>query len=187
MKPKLVTAPANDPVTLEDVKAHLRVTWFTDDDEYIRALIKAATSYLDGYQGVLNRCIVSQAWQVTDCRFCRKMGTLFTDTTAAIVKYYDTAGVLQTVDAASYKVYPDYIRLNNDFSPPPLDRDRDDPIQIISTHGYAEGEIPESLLLALKILVAHWYRNREPVAFGVIPSKIPHTVDMLIAPHRWAI
>ncbi|TDW21066.1 putative phiE125 gp8 family phage protein [Rhizobium azibense] len=183
MKPKLITAPANQPVTLQDVKKHLRV-FFTDDDEYLTALIKAATSHLDGYQGILNRCIVSQQWQVTRCNWCRKIETLFTDTTGAVIKYFDADNVEQTVNAASYQVYPDYIRFNNDFVFPALNSNRDDAISITTTHGYAEP--PESLLLAIKILIAHWYRNREPVTFGGIPAKIPFSVAALIAPHRWA-
>lgn len=183
MKPKLITAPANEPVTLVDVKAHLRV-FFTDDDAYLEALIKAATSHFDGYQGILNRCIVSQEWQVTRCDWCRKIETIFTDTTAAEIKYFDQEGAEQTVDLVSYSVYPDYIRFNNDFVFPDLDTDRDDRISITTTHGYAT--VPESLALAIKILIAHWYRNREPVTFGGIPAKIPHSVDALIAPHRWA-
>jgi uncharacterized phiE125 gp8 family phage protein len=186
MKPTLVTPPASDPVTLEDVKAHLRV-FFTDDDTYLEALIKAAVSHLDGYRGILNRCIVSQAWKTTRCTWCRKIDTLFTDTTAAVIKYFDTDGVERTVDNtnnAAYRVYPDYIRFNNDFVFPALNTDRDDPISIVTTHGY--DEVPESLVLAIKILVAHWYRNREPVTFGGNPTKIPFSVNALLAPHRWA-
>lgn len=187
MKPKLITAPATDPVTLQEVKEHLRVTWFTDDDAYISALIKAAVSHLDGYRGILNRCIIEQEWQVTRASWCRKMETIFTDTTAAEIKYFDADGVEQTVDNtdnAAYRVYPDYIRFNNDFVFPTLETDRDDPISITTTHGY--DTVPESLTLAIKILIAHWYRNREPVTFGGNPMKIPFAVDALIAPHRWA-
>jgi uncharacterized phiE125 gp8 family phage protein len=184
MKPKLITAPASDPVTLQEVKEHLRVTWFTDDDTYIQALIKAAVSHLDGYQGILNRCIVSQEWQVTRASWCRKMETIFTDTTDAVIKYYDADGDEQTLDGATYQVYPDYIRLKNDFVFPSIQADRDDPILIVTTHGYEV--VPDSLLLAIKILVAHWYRNREPVTFTGNPAKIPFSVNALLAPHRWA-
>lgn len=158
--------------------------FFTDDDDYLEALIKAAVSHLDGYQGILNRCIVSQQWKVTRCNWCRKVETLFTDTTAAVVKYFDANGAEQTVDAALYRVYPDYIRFSNDFAFPALQTDRDDPISIVTTHGYAV--VPESLLLAIKVLVAHWYRNREPVSFGGNPMNIPFSVNALLAPHRWA-
>lgn len=183
MKPVLITPPASDPVTLKDVKEHLRV-FYDDDDDYIEGLISAATTHLDGYQGILNRCIVEQQWKTSHTRFCRRMNTLFTDTTAVAVTYHDANGEEQTVDGANFDVYPDYVRFKNSFTFPALDRDRDDPISIVSTHGY--DEVPATLVLAIKILVAHWYRNREPVTVGGVPSKIPFSVDRLLTPHRWA-
>ena len=184
MKPELITPPASEPLTLPDVKAHLRV-WFDDDDDYIRSLIKAAIAHLDGYSGTLNRCLVSQTWKTSHRHFSRKMETLFTDTTAVEVRYFDENGDPQTVDDTNYIVYPDYIKFKNAFVVPALDTDRDDAVQLISTHGYAT--IPESLLLAMKMLIAHWYRNREPVTFNAVANKVPHTINALFVPHRWAI
>lgn len=185
IKPKLITAPAQDPVTLEDVKAHARV-FYTDDDDYLKSLIKAAVSYFDGYQGVLNRCIVSQVWQTAHRGFCRRIETPFTDTTAVVVKYYDADGELQTIDNmddATYRVYSDWIEFVPAFRAPAVQR-REDAVIIESTHGYET--VPDSLLLAIKILVTHWYRNREPVTFAGMAGKVPMSVDMLVAPHRWA-
>lgn len=185
IKPVLITAPADAPITLEDVKKHLRV-FFSDDDLYLDALIKAAVAHLDGYSGVLNRCMMSQTWKTVHRRFCHRMETLFTDTTDVVVTYYDTDGQLQTIDntgGAAYRVYPDYIEFVSGFSFPSIEC-RDDAVTIESTHGYAE--VPETLALAMKILIAHWYRNREPATFGGMPSKIPFSVDALLAPHRWA-
>lgn len=183
MKPVLITAPVSNPVTLQEVKEHMRV-WFSDDDVYIAALLDAAVSHLDGYKGTLNRCIVSQTWRTSHRHFCREMETLFTDTTAVVLKYYDVDNVLQTVDDANYQVYADYIRLNRSFVIPAVYSDRDDAVLMESTHGYET--VPETLKLAIKILVTHWYRNRAPVSFGGAPTKIPHSIDALVAPHRWA-
>lgn len=183
MKPVLITTPASKPLTLEQVKKHLRV-WFSDDDDYITGLLDAAVSHLDGYRGTLNRCIMSQTWRTGHRHFCRTMETLFTDTTAVVLKYYDADNVLQTVDGANYQVHADYVRFSRDFVFPTVYADRDDPVLMESTHGY--DVVPDSLLLAIKILVAHWYRNRSPVSFGGAPAKIPHSVDALVAPHRWA-
>jgi Phage gp6-like head-tail connector protein len=40
--------------------------------------------------------------------------------------------------------------------------------------------IPETIRVAILILVAHWYSNREPVASGSVAS-IPNSVDALLA------
>lgn len=181
MKPKLITPPEADPVTLQEVKEHLRVAWFNDDDEYLKGLIKAAVSHLDGYQGILNRCIMPQAWLVTRSTWCRSIDTPFTDTTAAVVKYRDVTGTEQTLPDTAVRISADQVEF---LQFPELQAGHSDAISIVTTHGYEI--VPESLKLAIKILVAHYYRNREPVTFGGVPAKIPHSVDALIAPHRWA-
>ena len=59
----LVTAPANQPVTLDEAKAHLRVD-FTDDDDMIEALIEAASGWVDGPNGFLGRALIDQTWDL---------------------------------------------------------------------------------------------------------------------------
>jgi hypothetical protein len=63
MIPYLVTAPATLPVTLSEMKAHLRVV-HSDEDADIQAKQAGAVALLDGWGGALNRCIVSQVWSV---------------------------------------------------------------------------------------------------------------------------
>jgi uncharacterized phiE125 gp8 family phage protein len=58
---RLKTAPAEPPVGLDEVKAHLRVD-FEDDDDLIEGLIDAATAHLDGFAGILGRAMVTQTW-----------------------------------------------------------------------------------------------------------------------------
>ena len=63
-RPIRLEAPAELPVTLEEAKAHLRV-WHDDEDALIRSLMEAATAHLDGWSGVLRRCLVTQRWRAT--------------------------------------------------------------------------------------------------------------------------
>lgn len=63
MTPILVSAPS-DLVTLDEVKAHLRVD-HDDDDPMIGQHILAAIGYLDGYRGILGRAMKSQVWRET--------------------------------------------------------------------------------------------------------------------------
>lgn len=69
--PIRTVAPAETPVTLTEAKAHLRVD-FDDDDTLIASLVNAATDYLDGWDGILARCLVTQTWTLErdeDCDF----------------------------------------------------------------------------------------------------------------------
>jgi len=59
--PFLVTGPTISPLTLLDVKEHLRVT-DEAQDTVILALIGAAIGHLDGFSGVLGRAIMPQTW-----------------------------------------------------------------------------------------------------------------------------
>lgn len=65
--PVRTTAPASPVVSVSDLKQHLRVDG-TDSDDVIAALEAAAVAHLDGYRGILGRCIAEQEWAVTyDC------------------------------------------------------------------------------------------------------------------------
>lgn len=46
-------------------------------------------------------------------------------------------------------------------------------------------KVPESIKIAIFMLVAHWYENRTPVAIGAISSPIALTVNSILAPHRF--
>lgn len=63
MTPYLVTAPTAGPVTLNEVKAHLRVVHGEDDTD-IEERVASAVAHLDGWGGALGRCIMPQTWAV---------------------------------------------------------------------------------------------------------------------------
>ena len=51
-------------------------------------------------------------------------------------------------------------------------------------YGDAPTDVPPPLSHAVLLLVAHWYENRVPVVLNGAASRIPGTVDALIASHR---
>ena len=63
MIPYLLTPPASLPVTLDAMKAHLRVVHDNDDAD-IAAKQAGAVALLDGWGGILGRCIMPQVWAV---------------------------------------------------------------------------------------------------------------------------
>ena len=61
---KRTVDPAELPVTLDEVKAHLRVTSSTEDADIMGYLLSVVSS-LDGDQGLLNgRALVTQTWEM---------------------------------------------------------------------------------------------------------------------------
>lgn len=59
-----VTPPATPIVALADAKAHLRVD-HAHEDTLIQAYLDAATSWVDGFDGVLGRCVMEQTWRAS--------------------------------------------------------------------------------------------------------------------------
>src|SRR5687768_1298926 len=58
---KLITPPTKYPLTLDEVKAHLRVDG-TDEDSYLTILIGAATEYVQNYT---NRQLMPATYELT--------------------------------------------------------------------------------------------------------------------------
>ena len=64
MTPTLIAPPSQPVVVLLDLREHLRVE-HSADDNLIEALERAAVAHLDGWTGILGRCIMPQTWQVS--------------------------------------------------------------------------------------------------------------------------
>ena len=63
MKPLLITPPTSPVVDLTDLRRHLRVD-HDEDDLLIVGLERSAVAHLDGWTGILGRCILRQTWQI---------------------------------------------------------------------------------------------------------------------------
>lgn len=98
MIPVLVTAPISPFVSLHDMREHLRVT-AGDDDTQIAAIEKAAVAYLDGWRGVLGRCILAQTWR-QDFPGWGKLRIAMPDADDVTVTYRDAGGTFQPATGA---------------------------------------------------------------------------------------
>lgn len=186
--PVLVTAPAAKPVDLSSTKDWLRVS-FSDDDSDIQAMLDTATAYIDGWRGILGRCLINQVWSTNHWSWSKRIKAPMPDVSAAVVKYYDTAGAQQTVSASDYRVYADYIMFKDSFFAPDLELDRDDRITIEWTCGFGAGAdaVPVDIKTAIKTLVAHWYENREAIVPNerrVELERMPLSFTDIIAKYR---
>ena len=86
----------------------------------------------------------------------------------------------ETVDAGNYYVDGAFIRPAGDWKfDTPWPRFR-----VTYTTGYVEGLQPAPVQMAVRLLVAHWFENREAVNIGNITSEIEMGVRMLLAPYR---
>lgn len=190
LKPVRTIAPSGTPVSLEEIKAHCRVDG-TDSDTVLTGLLNAAVSHLDGYSGILGRCMVEQSWRVdlADWPTGGLIRLPFPDVTAITsVKYFDADNVERTVDSASYQRVEDalgsLVRLVDDYSTPSVYDDRLDAVQVTFVAGFGNAAaVPAALKVAIMLLVSHWNENREAVVAGGV-SELPFAVNALVSPFR---
>lgn len=190
LRPIRVSPPAIAPVSLADAKSAANVD-STDDDVLIQSMIDAAVSHLDGWSGVLGRCLINQTWRISfsDWPFCRYIRLRFPDVSVATVKYFDEDNSEQTVPSEFVTRLEDdrgvIIRFSDGFNFPSVFGDRGDGVQVEFTAGYGAQveDVPKAIRTAILLIVAHWYNNREASIEG-LQSEIPFGASALIAPFR---
>lgn len=186
-RPVLVTAPSTTPVTTAEAKAHLRVD-HSAEDTLIASLVQAATDHLDGYSGILGRCLVTQTWRQDFDSFERTMRLplLAAGITSAV--YVDDNAAETTITSTNYELQADdlgsFVRFIDDYAfPSGLAETR--ALRVTFTAGYgAASAVPASIKAAILLLVGHWYFNREAVVVGIAPAELPMAVTALLAPYR---
>lgn len=186
LAPVRITAPSQQPVSLSDVKAHCRVD-HNDDDTVLTSLLNGAVAYLDGWGGVLGRCLVTQTWRQDYGSFGVLRPPLGPVASITSITYYDASNEQQTLSADVYGLFADelgsYVGLKPDQSWPSA-YGRSDAVSVTYVAGTAAADVPASIKAAILLLTAYWYEYREAAVTGTIATKLPLSVEALIAPYR---
>jgi uncharacterized phiE125 gp8 family phage protein len=178
----LITAPAQEPVTVEEAKAHLRET-SNDSDELIRSLIIAARQYVEKRTA---RQLVTATWELSLDELQNQVELPLPPLVSITsVKYTNADGVVTTVATTVYEITsglePGFLRLAYNQIWPTDYLSFSDVWKIRYVAGYgAASVVPEAIKAAIKLYVAHLYENREPYITGSIVSDVPDTIDALI-------
>jgi uncharacterized phiE125 gp8 family phage protein len=188
----LITAPAIEPITLEEAQTHLKVN---GEDDYLTSLIITARMMVERY---LNRSLLLQTWKAyASCwhvKMCLPYPPLLSVTS---VKYYDVDGVLRTLTVnTEYWVntadQPGNVQTVYDFSPPELQYGRPNSIEIEYTAGYrATGTdtekrtaVPAQIKHAMKVLMTDLHEHRGQYVIGNQAHKLPGFVIDLIHTYK---
>lgn len=184
--PQLVTAPAVEPVTLAEAKAHLRVE-SSDEDNLISGLIAAARELIELATG---RSFINTSWSVKlSCLpHCLELPRAPLSSVTSI-EYLDADGDEQTLDADIYDVVtsdePGRIQLaSNGSRPATATHPEAVTITYVSGYGAAATSVPTPLRQAILLLLTSWWRNRSTTVVGTISNELPFTVTALIAAYR---
>jgi uncharacterized phiE125 gp8 family phage protein len=164
----LQTAPAQAPVTLAEVKAHLRVD-HSDEDAGIASFIVAATQRFDGRDGLLGRCLITQTWKLTLDRFSAEIAIpLPPCQSIGAITYADSDGVIRTLSPSDYTVFglgsADGAFVRPAFGKTwPATRDVPEAVAITFIAGYGANpaDVPEPIRAAIKARVGSLYEDRE--------------------------
>lgn len=190
-RPIRTVPPAIEVVTLTEAKLHARID-HSDDDALVETLISAAHDHLDGWAGVLGRCMITQEWRqdFEGWPASRCLRLPFPDVTEVAVTYYDADDVVRTVAPDEYELVESphgaVVRLKPTFASPSLTDRRLARVSVTMLAGYgpSPADVPKALHVAMFLMVAHWYEQREAVSRSTM-SSVPHALDELIAPYRW--
>jgi uncharacterized phiE125 gp8 family phage protein len=186
--PVLVDAPFDTPVSLDEVKAQLDLG-YEAKDAYITTLLAAAVNYLDGYSGVLGRCMVSQSWRqdFDDFSSCLNLPQVPVSEITSVT-YIDTDGATQVVDPSDYqlvsKVAEAYVIFDSDYTLPALNVDGPS-VSVTYVAGFGDAEaVPAVMKQIIFLLVRHWFDNPSAVVVGVPAQAMPFAIDALIGQAR---
>lgn len=166
-------APATEPITVDEVKRQAAITG-TADDTYLGELIARIRA---DCERVTERQLVTATykmildeWPEDDVIRLPKGPTQ----AVTSVKYYDTGGVLRTIDSADYVVANSgmygRIHLAEGEQWPEL-ADRPAAIEVIFVAGYgAASAVPADIKGAMRQAVAYCYQQRENADQDVIDA-----------------
>jgi len=170
-------------ITIADLKAHMRVT-HTQEDTYISSLRSAAISFVEEHCNIKLGSYTARGYLAGFYNSYVPIGpvTAFTE-----VKYQTTSDKtyanLDTLAAGNW--------FTDEISKPARIAFRDypnvyeyalTPVVVSFTAGYTT--MPEPVLQAIRLLVAHMYENRQEEITGTITARLKFGLDALLNPFR---
>ena len=180
-------APASEPITLSEAKLHCRrEDDFTAEDTLFTDLIRSAreTVESDTERAFIEQTLTLTLDQFPDVIELRRCPIFDPDDVE--ITY---TGATLTVDPSDYRVdgKSEPGRIAPAFGTSwPATRCELGSVSIQFTAGYSDSSlIPGMAKQAMKLLIGHWYRNRESVIVGTIQAEIDLAYNSLTERLRW--
>lgn len=186
MRQELVAGPGEEPISLADVKNHLRVD-ISDDDELIMAYMLTARR---SCEVIANKKFVSQTWDLWADGFVgstvwtlpRSMSPLQAVT---YIKYWPEGQTAVTFDSSNYEVdeksQPARIVLKRESTWPGDILREVNGVNIRVVVGFGDdADVPEEIKQAIKLTVGQYYENREDLIVGSQIHEIPNGAKNLL-------
>ena len=177
--------PAAEPLTLAEVKAHLRVDG-ADEDALLTSLIRTAREHLERETGLW---LIAQSWRLYLDRWPKDgVIPILKSPVQAIqsVTVYDADGAPVEVSLEDHlldgQARPARLWLRH----PPGPGQALNGIEIDFAAGFGEAatDVPDTLKRAMTIHVAHMFAFRGVLSADQQPAGVPDGYERLIAPFR---
>lgn len=185
MRIKQISTPANPALTLAEAKRQLRIeTSETAFDADIEALVKAATEW------VFSTChltLITTGYEITFPSFPNEKQfkiPAYPISEIITLEYRDKDGTTQ--ELTGYQ--SDFVQVPSSIYPavgqewPETQEERIDAVVITLNVGYggSSANVPEMVKHLIKLLVAHWFKNREAVLTGATSKEVELAADNLM-------
>lgn len=180
------SGPSVEPVTLDEAKAQCRQT-LSVDDTYITGLIPTARrkAEKDSGKAFITQTLTAGLDRWPPDGFVELPYPPLQSVTS--IKYVDDDGDEHTLSTDVYGVDTKRARvyLKNNQSWPSDGLRNFDPITITWVAGYGDAadDVPDTYKHAIKLLISHWYENREPYVIepGVTSTQVQLSYDSLVS------
>lgn len=185
---QLVTPPAAEPVTAEELRVHLRIDETGEAAEIADLKEKIAAARLD-FEKATRRQLVTATWKLIVDRFPTGRDELFLPLpplqSVTSVRYVDPSGAWATMDSDDYIVSayrtPATIRPAYGLSWPAF-RCQPDAVEVTFVCGYGlAAAVPANVKNAVKLLAGTLYTQREDHITGTIVASLPLGYSRIVA------
>lgn len=168
--------PVSEPLSVDEAKSHARID-LSDEDVDVEAAVKASREAGENYTG---RGFVTQTWRYQQDVFTSVISLPMAAPLQSVtsVKYYDTAGVQQTLASSTYVVdamtEPGRIYLAPNKTWPSLQSGRLLAVEVTYVVGWQSAEqVPALIRQGMRKALATVLEFREDVISGTIVAKLP--------------
>lgn len=161
-------------MSIEDACKHLRIE-HSDDDDYVQGLVEAATAHIEGPSGI-GLALHDQTWQLRIDGLPR----CFRIALGPIKEIISITVDGLTLDPTLYRLFGEEVR--GSYMP----RIHADTL-VTFTAGFGDDLVPADLIHAAKLLVGHFYANREAAVAGGKAMEvlaIPMGVEAILSRYR---
>lgn len=186
-----ITAPTTEPVSLIEIKNHLRVD-FEDDDTVITNMAAAARVHVETTE--LSSALISQTWELVMSTVPSSCITLPLPPLQSVtsITFTDVDAVATVVSASAYLVdadsWPGRIVLKDGQSWPSVNLRKIGGVVVRFVAGYGNtgADVPMPIRQAILLITGDLYENREETVFtpGQTGVRLPYAARQLLASYR---